>query len=109
MATTITREEMQCKVKDLLKSLGTGPNKIADSLKEMKIKGYRSEANQCPVTKLIRKNFKNLKNIYSSSDVIEFTLRDEGCEVKISKAVGKFMDKFDAGGYPELAFKEAGV
>jgi hypothetical protein len=106
---TVTTAEMQTKVKDLLKSLGTGPNKIADSLKEMKIKGYRSESDQCPITKLIRKQFKNLKGICSTSDAIEFTLRGEDCVVQIPKAVGKFMDKFDNGDYPELAFKEAGV
>jgi len=103
---TCTVKEMQTKVKDLLKSLGTGPNKIAESLKEMKVKGYRSYSDRCPITKLIRKQFKNLKNIYSDTETIAFELRNEECEVQIPKAVGKFMNKFDNGDYPELAFKE---
>jgi hypothetical protein len=103
---TFTVAEMEAKVKGLLKSLGTGPNKIAESLKEMKIKGYRAESDQCPITKLIRKQFKNLKGVSSDSATIEFELRGEECAVDVPKAVSKFMDNFDNGGYPELAFKE---
>jgi len=103
---TVTTAEMQTKVKDLLKSLGTGPNKIADYLKEMKIKGYRTDSDRCPITKLIRKKFQNLKNVGSDSETIEFILRGEDCVVQTPKAVSKFMNKFDNGDYPELTFKE---
>lgn len=113
MATKITREEMQCKVKDFLKSLGTGPNKVAENLKEMKIKGYRAESNSCPITKALRKNFKNLKGISTDSDspqcrwvTVEFDYRREDCSVKVPSAVAKFVQKFDNNDYPELAFKE---
>jgi hypothetical protein len=106
MATTITREEMQCKVKDFLKSLGTGPNKVAENLKEMKIKGYKAESDSCPIVKALRKNFKNLKGISTDSDTVEFDYRGEDCSVKVPSAVAKFVQKFDNNDYPELAFKE---
>ena len=105
--TTVTISEMETKVKDFLKSLGAGPNKIAENLKEMKIKGYKSDAYTCPIAKVIKKNFKNLKEIVVDGCEIEFTYCKENCCVGLPNAVAKFIEKFDNNDYPELAFKEA--
>lgn len=96
---------MEKHVKDFLKSLGTTPDKIAKTLVEMKIKGERMEGNTCPIAKAIKKKFK-FKNVSICYENIEFVYNKEICTVWL-KAIGKFMDNFDDGKYPELETKNS--
>lgn len=97
-------ETIEKEVKTFLTKLGSGPNKIAESLAEMKIRGIIGDGNQCAITKALRKNFKNLKNLSVSTN-IEFTYKNEGHSMAYPAAVSKFIEKFDKGGYPNLATK----
>lgn len=96
-----TQEEMEANVKALLKNLGAGPNKVAEKLVSLKIKGDPGYASSCPVARFIRKNFKSLKNI-EVTESVSFDYRGEGCCVELPSAVEKFVGKFDDGDYPEL-------
>jgi hypothetical protein len=96
--------QIEKEVVGFLKTLGSGPNKIAENLAAMKIKGNVADGSDCPITKGIRKKFKSLKNVSVSTDV-EFTYKGEDYVVTYPAAVGKFIEKFDEGGYPALATK----
>lgn len=89
-----------------LKTLGSGPNKIAENLIELKIKGVVGDSNQCPIAKAVRKQFKNLKGLSVTSD-LEFTYKGEDHVVAYPSAVSKFIKKFDSGDYPALATKKS--
>jgi hypothetical protein len=89
-----------------LKTLGSGPNKIAENLTELKIKGVAGDDSQCPIAKAIRKQFKNLKGLSVTAEV-EFTYKGENHFVTYPAAVGKFIEKFDKGDYPALATKQS--
>lgn len=91
-------------VKDFLKTLGSGPNKIAESLAAMKIKGVAFNSEECPIAKVVKKNFKKLRNIFVSA-ALEFIYKDEDYSVDLPAAVDKFITKFDNGNYPNLAIK----
>jgi hypothetical protein len=88
-----------------LKTLGSGPNKIAENLTALKIKGVVGDGNQCPIAKVIRKQFKNLKGLSVTSD-LEFTYKGEDYVVAYPSAISKFIEKFDGGAYPALATKQ---
>lgn len=88
-------------VQNFLKTLGSGPNKIAENLTEQKIKGVSGDAVNCPVVKVIKKNFKSLKNV-NVSEQLEFSHKNEDYVVDLPVAVGKFVQKFDNGDYPNL-------
>lgn len=89
-----------------LKTLGSGPNKIAENLTELKIRGVVGDGNQCPIAKVIRKQFKNLKELTVASS-LEFTYKGEDHVVTYPSAVSKFIEKFDCGDYPALATKKS--
>lgn len=101
MTTQIEKE-----VKSFLTTLGSGPNKIAESLAKMKIRGIAGDGNQCAITKAIRRNFKNLKNLSVGTD-IEFTYKNEDCVMAYPVAVSKFIEKFDKGDYPNITTKKS--
>lgn len=96
---------MEKQVKTFLKSLGTTPDKIAKTLAEMKIKGERMEGYTCPIAKAIKKKFK-FKHVSVCYQNIEFTVGKEVSTVWLA-AIGKFMDNFDDGKYPELETKQS--
>ena len=93
-------------VKDFLKTLGSGPNKIAENLTEMKIKGSIGDSNDCPVAKAIRKKFKSLKNV-SVGENLEFVHKKEDYTLNYPVAICKFIEKFDNAEYPALATKSS--
>ncbi len=98
--------EIEKEVKSFLTTLGAGPNKIAENLTEMKIKGVIGDGNNCPITKAIRKKFKKLKDVSVSTEV-EFMYKNEDHVMSYPAAVGKFIEKFDNGDYPNLATKDS--
>jgi hypothetical protein len=89
-----------------LKTLGSGPNKIAENLTALKIKGVLADGNNCPIAKVIRKQFKNLKGLSVTSE-LEFTYKGEDHVVAYPSAVSKFIEKFDSGDYPALLTKQS--
>ena len=96
--------QIEKEVKDFLKVLGSGPNKVAENLTELKIKGTVGDGRECPVTKALRKKFKNLEGLYVADNVV-FSHKNEVHEVEYPAAIGKFIEKFDNGEYPALATK----
>lgn len=88
-------------VQNFLKSLGSGPNKIAENLTEQKVKGVSGDSHACPIAKIVKKNFKSLKEV-CVSDQLQFVYKDEDYIVDLPSAVGKFVEKFDNGDYPNL-------
>lgn len=90
-------------IKDFLKSLGKNPNKIAETLKKMKIKGVPDDSQKCPLAKVLKKKFKNRIKEILISDEVEFIYKKELMRFYISKPCQKFISKFDGGDdYPEL-------
>jgi hypothetical protein len=98
--------QIEKEVRSFLTKLGSGPNKIAESLAGMKIKGTVGDGNECPVAKAIRKNFKNLKEVCVAEDV-GFSYKKEAYTVGYPAAIGKFIEKFDNGDYPTVATKSS--
>jgi hypothetical protein len=96
--------QIEKEVSGFLKTLGSGPNKIAENLAAMKIKGTLAEGSDCPIVKCLRKKFKNLKSLSVAEDV-EFTYKGEEYAVKYPAAVGKFIENFDDGKYPAITTK----
>jgi len=96
--------QIEKEVVTFLKTLGSGPKKIAESLTAMKIKDTLRVSQDCPIAKCLRKQFKNLKSL-SVSDVVSFTHKGEEYEVSYPVAIGKFIENFDEGKYPAVATK----
>ena len=100
------KTQIEKEVVTFLKTLGSGPNKIAENLAEKGIKGTIGDANNCPIAKAIKKQFKGLKDVHISTEV-EFTYKKEDYCFDYPNAVEKFIQKFDAGEYPSIATKNS--
>jgi hypothetical protein len=106
IAMIIAKEQsINVRVGNFLKGLGSGPNKIAENLKEMQIKGRIGNSDECALAKAIKKNFKGLKNLDVSGGDVSFQHKGEDYYVNIPAACSKFIDKFDDGDYPDIAYK----
>lgn len=89
-------EETQTeKLKDALKELGGGKNKICETLENKKILGNVGDVGDCPVARYIKKVFKNATDISVDADSIEVTLSKGTICVKPPKAVSNFISEFD--------------
>ena len=89
------------KVKDYLKFLGAGPNKVAEALKKAKIKGEPGSSSHCPLANALKKKFKALTEIQVSNE-IGLHAYGEDITIKTPVACCKFIDKFDEEQYPAL-------
>lgn len=87
-----------------LKELGTGKNKIAESLKAKKIRGKMGNSDECPIAIFVKKLFPKSTDITVDSDSIEvgFENPEFDFSVKCPSAVGKFIDEFDGEKFPDL-------
>jgi len=90
-----------------LKELGTGKNKIAESLKAKKIRGTMGSTEDCPVAVFVKKLFPKAIDIDVNSDTIEvsFEKSEFNFEVDTPKLIGQFIDGFDGEKYPDLLKK----
>ncbi len=95
------------RVKDYLKSLGAGPNKIADALKKAKIKGEMGSASFCPLARALKKKFKTLEEVQVDSSIDVYAYGEEASIDFVSNAVSKFVENFDNGKYPALIEDDA--
>ena len=105
MATKWTKELVEERLKPALKELGTSAKKVAESLKAKKIKGYRSEGDSCPIAVLVKKTFKSAEYITVDGESIDVCVGGSDYFIKPPAAVRKFIERFDAGDYPELDYE----
>ena len=86
-----------------LKELGTGKNKIAESLKAKKISGKVGSSNECPIAIFTKKLFpKAIKICVGESIDVCFEKKDFDFSVVTPKLIGQFIDDFDETKYPDL-------
>jgi len=104
-ATLTVQEQLGVRVKDFLKSLGSGPNKIAESLETMKIRGRICDIENCPLAKAVKRNFKGIKGLSVNVDEIYFLYKKEKYIITPPPACSRFIDKFDYGYYPNITSK----
>lgn len=109
MKMTVNTEKVKsnrtAKLKAALKTLGTGKNKVAASLKEKKIKGVRGSMIDCPVANYVKKLFPKSPcsvEVNVGDICVEF---DDGVDLSLNPphAVDTFIDAFDGGSYDFLS------
>jgi hypothetical protein len=94
------------KLKAALKGLGNGKNKVADALRERKIKGEIGSINDCPIAKFVGKVFRGrYQSMEVDHDFIHVTFAKGEVTVPTPKAVAAFMNDFDQEKYPDLIAK----
>lgn len=94
-------DKFQKMLLDSLKKLGTSPTAIAKSLEHRKIKGFRSDTAACPLANYLIKEFG-----VESTDVGNSYVMANGVKIDSPKYVGKFVDLFDEGKFPNLLEEE---
>jgi hypothetical protein len=87
------------KLKEALKELGSGKNKICATLEAKKILGKPSDTGDCPIARYIKKVFKNAECVAVDADEISVTLPKGEICVTPPKAVSNFIVDFDEGEY----------
>lgn len=87
-----------------LKELGTGKNKIAESLKVKKIRGKMGDSDECPMAVFVKKLFPKATGIQvdAASIDVSFEKEDFNFSVVTPKLIGQFIDDFDSEKYPDL-------
>jgi len=103
-------------VKAFLQSLGTTHEEVAEKLRAAGVKGYRISAGNCPVARLVKRQFPDLFDFSISRT--GFTIHEpnpeEGCwsirtPLDEYSAVGRFIAAFDTmltSNYADLAETE---
>ncbi len=91
------------KLKTALKGLGSGKHKIAECLKENKIKGVRGDTESCPVAVFIKKKvFPKSISVDVDSNTVTVGFKGKGQDdeqyvsVDLPKAVQAFIADFDS-------------
>ncbi len=101
-------EQREAKLKTALKELGSGKNKVAETLKAKKIKGCRNTSDDCPVAKYVKKLFPRATSIEVDTGSVSVGFKDdEYIDVNLPKAVGAFIEAFDDGDYDFLSTEAA--
>ena len=117
------------KIGDFLKSLGSTSEEIADSLRNMDIKGEKTNGEFCPITKAIYKKFPNLSRglktylMHSSGGYINTVYGRLYVEPSVScvvtwndcqtidpvcpQPIGRFVKDFDSSKYLDLVGDDA--
>lgn len=101
-ATTVKKswEDTQTeKLTTALKELGSGKNKICQSLEAKKILGVTSDVEECPIARYVKKVFKNAEDISVDANEISVTFAKGTISCKPPKAVSNFITDFDEGDY----------
>jgi hypothetical protein len=85
-----------------LESLGDSPGKVAETLAELKIFGFRHETRQCPLANFLlrRKHFR--PKILGCPDIVEAGLWDSRYFCRLPAACLRFHRSFDEGRFPGL-------
>lgn len=101
-----TQEIVEARLIPKLKELGSGPNKVAESLKALKIKGALDDAHDCPIARFIQKLFKTATLVTVDSAGVDLMFDEKDFFVVFSVAIEKFIENFDNGKYPDLVLSE---
>jgi len=87
---------------EAIEALGPDKQSVVAKLEELGIKGRRSQACECPITKYLES--KGLRYVGTASDSLCFDAAegDIALTVNTTSAVKYFIQDFDMGKYPEL-------
>jgi hypothetical protein len=102
MATKWTQEIVEARLLPALKELGSGYKQIAQSFKDMGLKGESGDASECVVAKFVQKLFRTA-NVSVDYEYANVGFGDEQeFSVLLPKAVSKFIEEFDDEKFEEL-------
>lgn len=100
--TTATRIDAD-ELAELLARLGPTPAAVAESLRDAGITGCRESANGCPVARYLRQRGANAAVVSIADTAIISDNNSVPVAVLNPAAVSRFIEDFDAGGWPELS------
>lgn len=94
---------LRLRVRELLADLGSNPDEVAATLRRLSITGYLRAPASCPVASYLNNHiyhellFVTPQNVYHQENIRIIAATPH--------AVSDFMERFDAGGYPDLVTK----
>lgn len=105
------------KINTFLKSLGSDADSIAKSLTELGVRGKKAQSKYCPIANACNKYANCPREIsISSSAYISYVTDDREDDIfpaqdpeldnDVQVAISSFINKFDAGIYPQLITTE---
>lgn len=93
---------LQVEILGALEKLGSFPHEIAESLKDLEVKGYRNTASACPISNYLMAltdcNVTTGRKFLTAIDFAEM----RAATVDTPLPVREFIHFFDGGQYPEL-------
>jgi len=96
-------EQRTAKLKAALKELGSGKNKIAETLKAKRVKGDVGDSESCPIANYVKRVFPKAASVEVEGGTIDVCWGADDCiSVDTPKAVNDFIGDFDESHYPDL-------
>ena len=98
-------------IQSKLAMLGKSPSQIAKTLEERGIKGIKECYQNCPIAEYLKEEIFEATQILVMEEETEIFIpkrRNHKSRFKIrnNQAIVRFIQKFDAGDYPSLEYKE---